>query len=90
MSVLWATQALPTGVTSLLPVFLGPLLGIMSSADISALYMSVSVNMHALGDNVLSGNTSFLCLTMRAGVHMNSNLCAAAETRGTVKCALCL
>ncbi len=49
MSVLWATQALPTGVTGLLPVFLGPLLGIMSSAEISSLYMSVSANMEVLG-----------------------------------------
>ena len=41
MAVFWMTEALPIAVTSLLPLVLFPLMGIMKSIDVSMQYMKV-------------------------------------------------
>ncbi|MBI1349357.1 SLC13/DASS family transporter [bacterium] len=53
MGVFWVTQALPMEVTSLLPLALFPLLGIMSAKDVSASYFSDSSFLY-LGGFVLA------------------------------------
>ncbi len=40
MAVLWITEAVPLGLTSLLPIFLFPLLGIMNGKDVSMIYIN--------------------------------------------------
>ena len=42
MAVFWVTEALPIAVTALLPVFLFPVVGIMSVADAAKQYINVS------------------------------------------------
>ena len=42
MAVFWVTEALPIAVTALLPVFLFPVIGLMSVADASKQYINVS------------------------------------------------
>ena len=48
MAILWMTEALPIGVTSLIPLGLFPLFGIMSMVEVSAQYGS-QTNMLLLG-----------------------------------------
>ena len=43
MAVFWVTEALPISVTALLPVFLFPVVGILSVKDASQQYINVSV-----------------------------------------------
>ena len=38
MALYWVTDCIPYGITSLLPVVLYPMFGIMSSKDISSIY----------------------------------------------------
>ncbi|KAK3592647.1 hypothetical protein CHS0354_034725 [Potamilus streckersoni] len=40
MAVYWLTEALPIAVTSLLPIFLFPVLGLMTAKDVSAKYIN--------------------------------------------------
>lgn len=40
MAVWWITEAVPLAITSLLPVFLFPILGIMSTSDVAPVYMN--------------------------------------------------
>lgn len=42
MAALWITEALPMAVTSLLPVVLFPMMGVMPADKVSATYFSVS------------------------------------------------
>ncbi|KAI8739249.1 solute carrier family 13 member 5 [Biomphalaria glabrata] len=48
MAVYWITEALPVGVTALIPVFLFPLFNIVTSSEIAATYMN-DVNMVFIG-----------------------------------------
>ena len=41
MAIYWFSEAMPVGVTALLPVVLFPLLDVVKSKDISRLYMTV-------------------------------------------------
>ena len=41
MAIYWCTEALPLSVTGLIPIFVMPMLGILKSADVAALYMQV-------------------------------------------------
>ena len=41
MGTYWCTEALPLGVTALIPIFLVPLFGIMSAEDVCYSYMEV-------------------------------------------------
>ncbi len=43
MAILWLTEMLPLGVTSLLPIFLFPIFGIDSTAKISGNYMNSTI-----------------------------------------------
>ncbi|GFR61077.1 solute carrier family 13 member 5 [Elysia marginata] len=43
MAVYWFTEAMPVGVTALLPVVLFPLLDVVKSSDISRLYMTMAL-----------------------------------------------
>ena len=43
MVIYWLTEALPLAVTSLLPIFMFPLLGIMSTKQVAKAYMNVSL-----------------------------------------------
>lgn len=43
MAIFWMTEALPLPVTSLLPVVLYPLLGIMSTNDVCIAYMKETI-----------------------------------------------
>lgn len=42
MAVFWVTEALPINVTALLPVFLFPVVGVMSAGDVAAVFFNVS------------------------------------------------
>ena len=42
MAIYWVTEALPLGVTGLIPLFLSPMLGIMSLNDVAPNYMKVN------------------------------------------------
>ena len=42
MAVYWVSEALPIAVTSLLPIFLFPMMDIISAKDIAKSYMKVS------------------------------------------------
>lgn len=44
MATYWATEALPLPVTALIPVFYLPLTGIMTTEDVTMLYMKVRVS----------------------------------------------
>lgn len=41
MAVFWVTEALPIAVTSLLPVILFPMVGLMYAKDVSSTYINV-------------------------------------------------
>ncbi len=42
MAIYWVTEALPLGVTGLIPLFLSPMLGLMSVNDVAPNYMKVN------------------------------------------------
>jgi len=42
MAVYWIIEALPIAVTSLLPIILFPMVGMMSAKDVSSAYVNVS------------------------------------------------
>ena len=42
MGLYWCTGALPLGVTSLIPVFLAPLFGFMTTKEVCPFYFKVS------------------------------------------------
>lgn len=44
MAVYWMTEALPLAITSLLPVVLFPLLGIMDTGKVCTAYMKVGID----------------------------------------------
>lgn len=44
MAVFWMTEALPLAITSLLPVVLFPLLGIMGTGKVCTAYMKVGID----------------------------------------------
>lgn len=48
MSVYWLTEALPMGITSLLPVLCFPLLGILPSERVTEGYFKVSEKLNNL------------------------------------------
>ena len=48
MALYWMTEAVPLAITSLLPVVLFPLLGIMSTGDVCIAYMK-ETNMMFIG-----------------------------------------
>jgi sodium-dependent dicarboxylate transporter 2/3/5 len=41
MAILWLTEAIPIPVTSLMPIFLFPLLGVEKAKDVSGSYVTV-------------------------------------------------
>lgn len=41
MAVFWITEALPIAVTSLLPIILFPMVGLMYAKDVSSTYINV-------------------------------------------------
>lgn len=41
MAVLWLTEALPIPVTSLLPIFMLPMLGVSTAKEVSSSYVTV-------------------------------------------------
>lgn len=43
MAILWLTEALPIPVTSLLPIFMFPMLQVAGAREISASYITVSI-----------------------------------------------
>jgi len=43
MAVYWMTEALPVAITSLLPIVLFPLLGIMDTGKVCTAYMKVCI-----------------------------------------------
>lgn len=53
MAVFWFTEAMPVGVTALLPVVLFPLLDVVKSSDISRLYMT-DTNMMLFGSMMVA------------------------------------
>ena len=53
IGVYWTTEALPLGVTSLIPIALFPLLGILSTGEICPNYMTESVMM-AMGGMIMA------------------------------------
>lgn len=69
MGVFWVTQALPMEVTSLLPLALFPLLGIMSAKDVSASYFSDSSFLY-LGGFVLALGIERWGLHRRFALHI--------------------
>jgi sodium-dependent dicarboxylate transporter 2/3/5 len=49
MAIYWMTEALPVPITSLLPVVLFPLLGIMDTGKVCTAYMKVGIaNIHEI------------------------------------------
>lgn len=42
MAIYWITEALPIAVTSLLPIILFPMVGLLSAKDVSNKYLNVS------------------------------------------------
>ena len=44
MSVFWLSEALPIGITALIPVFLFPTLGLMPAKQVCSMYSMVSIN----------------------------------------------
>ncbi|KAH9524297.1 hypothetical protein Btru_054074 [Bulinus truncatus] len=53
MAIYWTTEALPIAVTSLLPVVLMPVLGVMSTRDISGVYIN-EVTMLFIGGYIMA------------------------------------
>lgn len=46
MATYWATEALPLPITALIPIFYLPLTGIMTTEDVTMLYMKVFIANH--------------------------------------------
>lgn len=44
MAVLWLTEALPIPVTSLVPIFMLPMLGVSTAKEVSSSYVTVRTN----------------------------------------------
>lgn len=43
MAILWLTEALPIPVTALLPIFLFPMLGVLTGKTVCSKYVNVSI-----------------------------------------------
>lgn len=41
MAVFWITEALPINVTALLPVFMFPMVGVMSAGEVASVFFNV-------------------------------------------------
>jgi len=59
MAVYWVTEALPINVTGLLPVFMFPMFGVMTSVDVACAFFKVclqnyqgSSNSYELNDHI--------------------------------------
>ena len=57
MAVYWLTEALPLGVTGMIPIVLAPVMGLLTSGQVASNYMKVGMIPNVL---VLSPNTDRL------------------------------
>ena len=69
MAVFWMTKALPLPVTSLLPVVLFPVLGIMDSTTVCAAYMK-EIGMMFLGSMTLASSIEYCNLHRRIALRV--------------------
>ena len=52
MAIMWLTEAIPISATSLMPIFLAPMLGIATAKDMSGTYTTVSCGSHPLDSSL--------------------------------------
>lgn len=70
MAAYWLSSDLPLAVTSLLPVVLFPLLGLMDSKTVAAHYMSVRYTAFKSRDDVPIGR----CIRDGVGTNLNIHI----------------
>jgi len=69
MAVYWMTEALPLPITSILPVILLPVLGIMDTGAVTVLYMK-EINMMFVGGIMLAISIEYCNLHRRIALRV--------------------
>ena len=87
MAALWLTESIPIPVTALLPIFMFPILQVAEAKDISAAYVTVSLNIRKkMAYNAF--RTTFSLhrqdVFIQANIHFKSHFPSTNNT-----CALC-
>ena len=69
MAIYWMTEALPLAITSLLPVVLFPLLGIMDTGKVCTAYMKVCFYFRNDNDSNDFSSFNFICIGNKHDVY---------------------